>query len=203
MIPAQDYEALYQAGAAGIFGPGTPIQTSAREGMDKAQKDYFLREQLKAIRSELGDKDEDGEQDLENLKQALDKAGLPKDVRKEADKQLRRLSSMHADSSEANVVRTYLDWLVELPWKKLSRDRLDIAYAKQILDEDHCGLDKIKDRILEFLSVRKLNPQSKGPILCFAGKCLKNRGNSASFSKRRLQSYPKTVYNKTLLTETA
>ena len=145
------------------------IQSSAREGMDKAQKDYFLREQLKAIRSELGDKDEDGEQELENLKQALDKAGLPKDVRKEADKQLRRLSSMHADSSEANVVRTYLDWLVELPWKKLSRDRLDIVNAKEILDEDHCGLDKIKDRILEFLSVRKLNPQSKGPILCFAG----------------------------------
>ena len=145
------------------------IQSSAREGMDKAQKDYFLREQLKAIRSELGDKDEDGEQELENLKQALDKAGLPKDVRKEADKQLRRLSSMHADSSEANVVRTYLDWLVELPWKKISRDRLDIVNAKEILDEDHCGLNKIKDRILEFLSVRKLNPQSKGPILCFAG----------------------------------
>lgn len=145
------------------------IQSSAREGMDKAQKDYFLREQLKAIRTELGDKDEDGEEDLENLKQALEKAGLPKDVRKEADKQLRRLSGMHADSSEANVVRTYLDWLVELPWKKLSRDRLDIVHAKEILDDDHCGLDKIKDRILEFLSVRKLNPQSKGPILCFAG----------------------------------
>ena len=128
------------------------IQSSAREGMDKAQKDYFLREQLKAIRTELGDKDEDGEEDLENLKQALEKAGLPKDVRKEADKQLRRLSGMHADSSEANVVRTYLDWLVELPWKKLSRDRLDIVHAKEILDEDHCGLDKIKDRILEFLS---------------------------------------------------
>jgi len=145
------------------------IQSSAREGMDKAQKDYFLREQLKAIRTELGDKDEDGEEDLENLKQALEKAGLPKDVRKEAEKQLRRLAGMHADSSEANVARTYLDWLAELPWKKLSRDRLDILHAKEILDEDHCGLDKIKDRILEFLSVRKLNPQSKGPILCFAG----------------------------------
>ena len=109
------------------------------------------------------------EEELDELRKALDKAGLPKDVRKEADKQLRRLSGMHADSSEANVVRTYLDWLVELPWKKLSRDRLDIAHAKAILDEDHYGLDKIKDRILEFLSVRKLNPQSKGPILCFAG----------------------------------
>ena len=105
---------------------------------------------------------------LDELRKALDKAGLPKDVRKEADKQLRRLSGMHADSSEANVVRTYLDWLVELPWKKLSRDRLDIAHAKAILDEDHYGLDKIKDRILEFLSVRKLNPQSKGPILCLS-----------------------------------
>ncbi|MBE6441578.1 MAG: endopeptidase La [Desulfovibrio desulfuricans] len=145
------------------------IQSSAREGMDKAQKDYFLREQLKAIHNELGDKDENDEEDLDNLRKALDKAGLPKDVRKEADKQLRRLAGMHADSSEANVARTYLDWLVELPWKKLSRDRLDIAHAKQILDEDHCGLAKIKDRILEFLSVRKLNPHSKGPILCFAG----------------------------------
>ena len=145
------------------------IQSSAREGMDKAQKDYFLREQLKAIRQELGENEPEGEEDLESLKKALDKAGLPKDVRQEADKQLRRLSGMHADSSEANVVRTYLDWLVDLPWKKLSRDRLDIAHAKEILDEDHCGLDKIKDRILEFLSVRKLNPQSKGPILCFAG----------------------------------
>ncbi len=145
------------------------IQSSAREGMDKAQKDYFLREQLKAIRQELGESEGEGEDDLEGLKKALDKAGLPKDVRKEADKQLRRLSGMHADSSEANVVRTYLDWLVDLPWKKLSRDRLDIAHAQKILDEDHCGLEKIKDRILEFLSVRKLNPQSKGPILCFAG----------------------------------
>jgi ATP-dependent Lon protease len=144
------------------------IQSSAREGMDKAQKDYYLREQIKAIRHELGDEGEEAEE-LETLKKALTKAGLPKDVRKEADKQLRRLSNMHADSSEANVVRTYLDWLVELPWKKLSRDRLDIAYAKKVLDEDHCGLDKIKDRILEFLSVRKLNPQSKGPILCFTG----------------------------------
>ena len=145
------------------------IQSTAREGMDKAQKEYFLREQIKAIRHELGDAASEGEEELDELRKALDKASLPKEVRKEADKQLRRLSGMHADSSEANVVRTYLDWLVELPWKKLSRDRLDIAHAKAILDEDHYGLDKIKDRILEFLSVRKLNPQSKGPILCFAG----------------------------------
>lgn len=144
------------------------IQSSAREGMEKAQKDYFLREQLKAIRHELGETGGE-EDDLEELRQSLKRAGLPRDVQKEADKQLRRLAGMHADSSEANVVRTYLDWLAELPWRKTSRDTLDIARAKQILDEDHHGLDKIKDRILEFLSVRKLNPQSKGPILCFAG----------------------------------
>lgn len=144
------------------------IQTSAREGMEKAQKDYFLREQLKAIRHELGETGGE-EDDMEELRQSLKRAGLPRDVQKEADKQLRRLAGMHADSSEANVVRTYLDWLAELPWRKTSRDTLDIVRAKQILDEDHYGLDKIKDRILEFLSVRKLNPQSKGPILCFAG----------------------------------
>ncbi|MBQ5728370.1 MAG: LON peptidase substrate-binding domain-containing protein, partial [Mailhella sp.] len=144
------------------------IQSMAREGMDKAQKDYFLREQLKAIHRELGD-GQGEESEMDTLKAALDKAGLPPHARKEADKQLRRLSGMHSDSSEANVVRTYLDLLAELPWKKLSRDRLDIVKAAAILDEDHFGLDKVKDRILEFLSVRKLNPDSKGQVLCFVG----------------------------------
>lgn len=144
------------------------IQNMAREGMDKAQKDYYLREQLKAIRKELGEADA-GDEDIEELHEALNKAGLPKEVRKEADKQLRRLVTMHPESSEASVVRTYLEWLAELPWKKLSRDRLDITKAHEILNEDHFGLDKVKDRILEYLSVRKLNPKSKGPILCFSG----------------------------------
>ncbi|NHZ46050.1 endopeptidase La [Nitratidesulfovibrio liaohensis] len=144
------------------------IQSMAREGMDKAQKDYFLREQMKAIRRELGESGNEDEE-LEDLTRALERAGLPREVRKEADKQLRRLASMHPDSSEATVVRTYLEWLAELPWAKLSRDRLDINKAKVILDEDHLGLAKVKDRILEYLSVRKLNPKSKGPILCFAG----------------------------------
>ncbi|MDR3073797.1 MAG: endopeptidase La, partial [Deltaproteobacteria bacterium] len=144
------------------------IQESAREGMDKAQRDYYLREQLKAIRKELGDNEaEDAE--LDELAEALDKAGLPRDVKKEADKQLKRLASMHGESSEASVVRSYLEWLAELPWNKLSRDRLDIAKAGGILEEDHYGLDKVKERILEFLSVKKLNPKSKGPILCFVG----------------------------------
>ncbi|WP_294623910.1 endopeptidase La, partial [uncultured Bilophila sp.] len=144
------------------------IQTSAREGMDKAQKEYFLREQLKAIRKELGD-GVDADEELEDITKAIEKAGLPPDVRKEADKQLKRLATMHGDSAEASVVRTYLDWLAELPWKKTSKDQLDINKAKAVLDEDHYGLEKIKDRILEYLSVRKLNPDSKGPILCFAG----------------------------------
>ncbi|THB67898.1 MAG: endopeptidase La [Desulfovibrio sp.] len=144
------------------------IQNMAREGMDKAQKDFFLREQMKAIRKELGEAGEESDE-MEELAQALKKAGLPKEVKKEADKQLKRLTSMHPDSSEATVARTYLDWIVELPWKKLSRDRLDIKEAKKILDQDHYDLEKVKNRILEYLSVRKLNPKMKGPILCFVG----------------------------------
>ncbi|MDL2313713.1 endopeptidase La, partial [Desulfovibrio sp. OttesenSCG-928-C14] len=144
------------------------IQESAREGMDKAQRDYYLREQLKAIRRELGESGSESNE-LDELAEALTKAQLPPEVRKEADKQLRRLSSMHGDSAEFSVLRTYLEWLADLPWKKGSRDTLDIKKAKKILDDDHYGLDKVKERILEYLSVRKLNPKSKGPILCFAG----------------------------------
>ncbi len=144
------------------------IQESAREGMDKAQRDYFLREQLKAIRHELGDSSADGG-DVDELAEALEKAKLPKDVKKEADKQLKRLSGMHGDSSEYSVLRNYLEWIADLPWSVLSRDALNIPKAKEILDEDHYGLEKVKDRILEYLSVRKLNPKSKGPILCFVG----------------------------------
>ena len=144
------------------------IQESAREGMDKAQRDYYLREQLKAIRRELGDNESD-DQDLQDLADALEAAGLPEEVKKEADKQLKRLASMHGESSEASVTRTYLEWLSELPWSKLSRDRLNIPKAHEILEDDHYGLKKVKERILEFLSVKKLNPKSKGPILCFVG----------------------------------
>ncbi|MDL2272153.1 endopeptidase La [Desulfovibrio sp. OttesenSCG-928-I05] len=144
------------------------IQESAREGMDRAQRDYFLREQMKAIRRELGENDGD-DNDIAELAEALDKAKLPPEVQKEADKQLKRLAAMHGESSEASVTRTYLEWLAELPWSKISRDRLDIRKAEKILNDDHYGLDKVKERILEFLSVKKLNPKSKGPILCFAG----------------------------------
>ncbi|QJB55442.1 endopeptidase La [Pseudodesulfovibrio sp. zrk46] len=144
------------------------IQAMAKEGMDKAQRDFYLREQMKAIKRELGD-DNDETEEMEELKQGIIKSGMPKEVMKEAHKQLRRLESMHAESSEATVIRTYLDWMIELPWKKLSRDRLDIKKAEEILNTDHYDLEKVKERILEYLSVRKLNPKMKGPILCFAG----------------------------------
>lgn len=144
------------------------IQNVAREGMDKAQKTYFLREQIKAIRSELGE-NANMDEEIDQLRETLEKVGLSKEAEKEAQKQLRRLANMGTDSAEANVVRTYLDWLAELPWKKTTKDVLDIAKAKAVLDNDHYGLTKIKDRILEFLSVRKLNPQSKATILCFVG----------------------------------
>jgi ATP-dependent Lon protease len=144
------------------------IQNMAKEGMDKAQRDFFLREQLKAIRRELGDDDESDDEN-EEIRRAIEKAKMPAEVRREAHKQLRRLEAMHAESSEATVIRTYLDWLVELPWQKSSRDRLDIKKAETILNEDHYDLEKVKERILEYLSVRKLNPRMKGPILCFVG----------------------------------
>ncbi|MFO8032306.1 MAG: endopeptidase La [Desulfohalobiaceae bacterium] len=144
------------------------IQNMAKEGMDKAQKEFFLREQLKAIKSELGE-DESGEEEFEELRQSIEKVGMPKQVKKEAHKQMNRLENMHPDSSEATVIRTYLEWLVELPWKKTSRDQLDIKKAEKILNEDHYDLEKVKERILEHLSVRKLNPKMKGPILCFVG----------------------------------
>ncbi|MBQ7608429.1 MAG: endopeptidase La [Desulfovibrionaceae bacterium] len=145
------------------------IQNVAREGMDKAQKDYYLREQIKAIRQELGEKEFNPDDEIADLKKRIAKAGLPTEVRKEAEKQLQRLAGLHGDTAEANVINTYLDWILMLPWKKTSKDAMDIAGARKVLDEDHCGLEKVKERILEFLSVRKLNPNSKGPILCLVG----------------------------------
>ena len=144
------------------------IQNMAKEGMDKAQREYFLREQLKAIRKELGDVSEGGDE-KDQLREALKKAGLPPKVMKEAEKQLQRFENMHPESAESTVVKTYLEWLIDIPWKKKSRDRLDIKQAEKILDEDHYDLEKVKERILEYLSVRKLNPGMKGPILCFVG----------------------------------
>jgi len=144
------------------------IQTQAKEEMGKTHREYFLREQLKAIQSELGEID-DKTKEIEEFRAKITKAKMPKEVQKEADKQLSRLSQMHPDAAEASIIRTYLDWMVELPWSKSTRDRLDIKNAKKILDEDHYDLEKVKDRILEYLGVRKLNKNMKGPILCFVG----------------------------------
>ena len=144
------------------------IQTQAKEEMGKTHREYFLREQLKAIQSELGEIDEKTKE-IEEFRDKIAKAKIPKEVEKEAEKQLSRLSQMHPDAAEASIIRTYLDWIVELPWSKSTRDKLDIKNAKHILDEDHYDLEKVKDRILEYLGVRKLNKQMKGPILCFVG----------------------------------
>jgi len=144
------------------------IQTEAQEEMSRTQREYFLREQLRAIKRELGEIDEQT-QEIEELEEKIRKARMPKEVEKEALKQLRRLEMMHADAAEAAIIRTYLEWLIELPWRKQSRDKLDLKEARRILDEDHYNLDKVKERILEYLAVRKLNPKAKGPILCFVG----------------------------------
>jgi ATP-dependent Lon protease len=144
------------------------IQSEARGEIDKTQREYFLREQLKAIQRELGEIDERTEE-INEFKKKIEEAKMPEKVRKEAEKQLKRLEKMHPDSAEAATVRTYLDWLVELPWSKSTKDNLNIKKAKKVLDEDHYNLEKVKERILEYLSVRKLKTKMKGPILCFIG----------------------------------
>lgn len=144
------------------------IQNQAKEEMSKTQRDYFLREQLKQIQQELGEGDERTEE-LNELKKQIEKARMPLEVKREAEKQLKRLEQMHPESSEASLVRTYLDWLVDLPWSKRTKDNLNIRKAKQVLDEDHYNLEKIKERILEYLAVNKLRRKLKGPILCFLG----------------------------------
>ena len=144
------------------------IQSQAREEMSKTQREYFLREQLKAIKAELGEIDEKA-QEVNELREKIKKAKMPAEVEKEATKQLSRLEQMHPESAEATIVRTYLDWLVEIPWSVSTEDNMDIKKAKQVLDEDHYDLEKVKERILEYLGVRKLKEKMKGPILCFVG----------------------------------
>jgi ATP-dependent Lon protease len=144
------------------------IQSEVKDEISKNQRDYFLREQMRAINRELGEGD-DRAQEIEDYQKKIRKSGMPKEARDEAGKQLRRLEQMHSDSAEAAIIRTYLDWMVEVPWQKTTKDMLDIAYARKVLDREHYGLSKIKDRILEYLSVRKLNPKMKGPILCLVG----------------------------------
>ncbi|MEJ2032970.1 MAG: endopeptidase La, partial [Deltaproteobacteria bacterium] len=144
------------------------IQSEAKEEMNRTQREYYLREQLQALKKELGDIDERS-QEIEELREQLEKARMPAEVKKEGMQQLKRLEMMHPDASEAGIIRTYLDWLLELPWQKSSKDKLDLKVAHEVLDADHYGLEKVKERILEYLAVRKLNKSTKGPILCFVG----------------------------------
>lgn len=145
------------------------IRGAGRMDDHKNQRENFLREQMKAIKSELGENQDSKSEEMDELKNKVISAGMPIAVETEALKQLSRLERMHPDASEATMVRTYLDWMVDLPWSKQSEDIIDIKNAKQILDDDHYDLQKAKDRVLEFLAVRKLKSSMKGPILCFSG----------------------------------
>jgi len=151
-----------------ILELGDKIQSQVKEDIDKTQREYYLREQMKAIRKELGEIDEYSTE-LKELKEKVENAGMPEEARKAAEKELDRLSKMPPASAEYTVARTYLDWLVELPWSKSTDDNLAIDHARKILDEDHYDLEKVKKRILEYLAVRTLKKDMKGPILCFVG----------------------------------
>ncbi|MCL4810427.1 MAG: LON peptidase substrate-binding domain-containing protein, partial [Thermoanaerobaculia bacterium] len=144
------------------------INNKVKKQMERAQKEYYLNEKIKAIHQELGRKD-DKSDELEELRQKIESAGMPKEVKEKALAELKRLEAMPNVSAEATVSRNYIDWLVNVPWKKASRESKDIRNAEKVLNEDHYGLEKVKERILEFLAVRQLVTETKGSILCFAG----------------------------------
>jgi ATP-dependent Lon protease len=146
----------------------TKIQTEVQDQVQQSQRDYYLREQLKAIQKELGEQDE-GQRDVEDLRQKIEAAGMPEDVKKEALKELARLQRMSPMAADYGLTRNYIEWLAVLPWNKSSGSKIDIVKAREILDEDHYELKKVKDRILDYLSVLELKPDMKGPILCFVG----------------------------------
>jgi ATP-dependent Lon protease len=158
----------YLARQLAILELSTKIQEQVGTELSKAQREHFLRQQLKAIQEELGESESDNPE-IAELWDRIQKAGPPQEVLAEAERELERLSGMHPSSAEYSIVRTYLDWLAILPWSKASRDRLDLKRARKVLDTDHFDLEKIKERILEYLAVRKLKKDMKGPILCFAG----------------------------------
>ncbi|MBW2576299.1 MAG: LON peptidase substrate-binding domain-containing protein, partial [Deltaproteobacteria bacterium] len=151
-----------------ILELGNKIQSQVKGDMDKRQREYYLREQLKKIKEELGEKDE-ASVEIEDYKAKIEEKNLPEEARNEAERELDRLSRMHPSSAEYTVASTYLDWLTTLPWHESTEDNLDIKMAKKVLDDDHYGLKKPKKRVIEYLAVRKLKPESKGPILCFVG----------------------------------
>ena len=144
------------------------INSQARGEMDRSQRDYYLRQQLKVIQTELGEGNE-LQDEIENYRKKLNELDAPEETIEEVEKQLRRLENMQPDTAETGLIRTYLDWMTELPWGKTTKDDLDLGHARKVLARDHFGLEEIKERILEFLSVRKLNPSMKTPIICFVG----------------------------------
>ena len=144
------------------------IQSQARDEMSRTQREYFLREQMRAIRSELGEEDERAKE-FRDLRRKIKKAKMPPQVEREVLRELDRLEQMHPDAAEASMVRTYIDWLIDMPWSVSTKDSLDLQKAKEVLDEDHYNLEKVKERILEYLSVHKLKKKMRGPILCFIG----------------------------------
>jgi ATP-dependent Lon protease len=147
---------------------GSKIQSQVQSEIEKGQREYYLREQLKAIQDELGEGDE-RQAEINELRERIEEAGLPEHARKQADRELGRLEKLPPAAAEYGVIRTYLEWMCELPWAKETEDNLDIDHAREVLDEDHYDLEKIKERILEYLAVRKLKPDSPGPILLFVG----------------------------------
>jgi ATP-dependent Lon protease len=147
---------------------GSKIQSQVKDDMDKSQRDYYLRQQLAAIKKELGE-DEDEKVEVEEYRAKIEQKKLPEEAKKEAERELARLERMHPSSAEYTVSATYLDWMTALPWNERTEDNLDIKKARRILDEDHYGLEKAKKRIIEYLAIRKLKPETKGPILCLAG----------------------------------
>ena len=147
---------------------GSKIQSQVESEIDKGQREYFLRQQLKAIQEELGEGDEQ-QAEVNELRQRLEEAGLPEEAKQQAERELGRLEKLPPIAAEYGVIRTYLEWLVDLPWSKETEDNLEIGHAREVLDDDHYDLEEVKDRILEYLAVRKLNPESPGPILCFVG----------------------------------
>jgi ATP-dependent Lon protease len=153
---------------AEVLELGSKIQSEVQSEVSKTQREYFLREQLKAIQKELGEAD-DRAQEIESLRQKIDAAGMTEEAHKEAVRELERLAKMPPAAAEYTVARTYLDWLIAMPWTQETTDAVDLERARAILDEDHEGLEKIKDRILEYLAVKKIRPDGKDPILCFVG----------------------------------
>jgi len=152
-----------------ILELGSKIQSEVAGEIDRSQREFYLRQQLRAIQRELGEEEDERTAEVKELKKRIAKAKLPAEAKKAAEKELDRLAKMPPAAAEYTVARTYLDWLLELPWAVSTEDQLDVAHARKILDEDHYDLDKVKKRILEFLAVRKLKADMKGPILCFVG----------------------------------